>query len=343
MTRWLNRCFFLFATFGITNILVAQSSLIDSVITVDSLKRLVYFLASDSLKGRLTGSAYAEQAASFIAEEFKNAGLQSIAGNKGYYNTFTFFGKTALNVMATLPGSSKSKELIIFSAHYDHIGMRSNFRSILPIKTKQGKTDSIYNGANDNASGVSAIICLARYFGQLKNNERTIIFIAFSGEEEELRGSKSLAQSINANNVIAMINIDMIGRERSEKHTNPYITGGRLSDLKDILNRQLNETAPKIYGSKFFEKDPYFMEGLLFRSDSYWFATRGIPAHTIIASSPTDPYYHSLNDEPDKLNYSLMARLIKAIALASTGLINGSVTPSRINKDHIPADRSATY
>jgi Zn-dependent M28 family amino/carboxypeptidase len=322
---------------GLTNILVAQSSLIDSIIRIDSIKHLVQVLSSDSFQGRYTGTIYATRAANFIAGEFQKAGIEPVSGNKDYFIPFTYMYDTrkgeGLNVMGVLPG--KSKEMIIFSAHYDHAGTRSNNHHRLPILMRSERRDSIYNGANDNASGVSALIALARYYGQLKNNERTILFIAFAGEEQGLAGSKSMAQSINTKNVKAMINIEMIGRGTSDSARDAFITGGKLSDLQAILNNEVFETAPALYGKNFFKNDPYLKQELFSRSDNYWFAIRSIPAHTIFASSPNDPYFHTVNDEADKLNYTLMTKVIKALALASTGLINGSKSPTSIDKDQI--------
>lgn len=340
MTRWLNRFFFLFVALGISHALTAQTSLLDSVIKADSLKKLVYILAADSFCGRYTGTTHATDAADFIAGEFKKAGVETIAGNREYFMTFPFMSESekgeGLNVMGMLPGRSKSKELIIFSAHYDHAGTKSNVRYVLPITTRRDSNDTIYNGANDNASGVSGLIALARYFGMLKNNERTILFIAFAGEEEGLAGSRALAQTINAKNVKAMINMDMIGRGITDSSRDAYITGSDLSDLQAILNNQLFENAPKVYGKKFFKDDPFTKQALFSRSDNYWFANRSICAHTIMVSSPVDRYFHSVNDEADKLNYPLMTRVVKAIALGCTGLVNGTQTPSSIDKDHIP-------
>jgi Zn-dependent M28 family amino/carboxypeptidase len=90
------------------------------------------------------------------------------------------------------------------------------------------RKDTMFNGANDNASGVAAIIRLAYYFGKLKSNERTIVFIAFSGEELGLLGSRITATKLNPDIIKAVINIEMIGRSISKRKKNPYITGSFL-------------------------------------------------------------------------------------------------------------------
>jgi Zn-dependent M28 family amino/carboxypeptidase len=316
-----------------------QTLFIDSLINPSSLRQVVEALASDSLEGRFTGTMHAQKAASFIAEEFKKAGAAPLAGNDGYFMPFTAKGNSlipALNVMAALRGNTKPDELIIFCAHYDHVGTPSTN----PFKDHSGnstgrKGDTIFNGANDNATGVAAVIHLARYFGQLKNNERSIIFIAFSGEELGMQGSQQTASFFKPASVVALINIEMIGRSISGKRRNAYITGSHLSDLQKLMNKKLRETNLGLYGKKFFSKDPFPDANLFARSDNYWFSLKGIPAHTIMASSPDDEYYHSPGDDPSTLDFSLMTTLVKAIAISCTPLIEGIEAPRRINPGNI--------
>ena len=300
----------------------SQSALIDSIIHKDSLTSIVSWMSSDSLKGRFTSTVHADQAARFISNEFAKAGLSPIAGNDGFFmKIFNSLG----NVMGVLPGNSRKDELVIFSAHYDHVGTKSS-----PVyKRQESGTDTIYNGANDNASGVSALIALAKYFGLLKNNERSIMFIAFTGEEMGLRGSSQLVPLIEADKVIAVLNFDMIGRPINKK-SGPFITGDLYSDLRQLLNKTLSSKDPKQYGTNYFSGDRYIYEKLFFRSDNFPFVAKGIPAHTIMASSPNDRYYHSVDDEVRTIDFEKMARLIRATAIASELIISGKQTPMRI-------------
>lgn len=317
----------------------AQASIIDSIINPSSLQKLVGVLASDSLQGRFTGTEHAVKAAEFIAGEFRKAGAAPLDINEGYFMPFAARTKSEIgfNVMAALIGDSIPDEVIVFCAHYDHLGTQSinPFKNFVPNNIPR-RGDIIFNGANDNASGTSAVINLARYFGHIKNNGRTILFIAFSGEELGLLGSKELSAIVDAEKIKAIINIEMIGRPRAKKKKNAYITGSSLSDLKKLLNKKLFETDPALYGKKFFVNDRYSTENLFQRSDNYWFAARGIPSHTIMASSPTDKYYHSPSDEVSTLDFQLMSRLVKAIAIGSTALIEGSEAPKRIDPRRIP-------
>ncbi|MBO9199179.1 MULTISPECIES: M28 family metallopeptidase [Niastella] len=323
---------------------------IDSIITASSLKALVQTLAADSFQGRLSGTKKATEAALFISEELKNAGALPIGANKDYLFSFQLpvetknWGFTApifnfqppadlisYNVVAALPGTTKAKEIIIFSAHLDHVGTKkySTFYQS-PEKGNPEETDDIFNGANDNASGISGLIHLARYFAQQPNRERTILFIAFSGEEEGLLGSKELVKTLNTKAIKAMINMDMIGRPLAADKKNPYITGDKYTSLKKLLNKKLFALAPS-YGSHYFKGDPFLFDNLFKRSDNYSFARKHIAAHTLMCTSPHDMYYHSLNDEVETLDYPFMAEVVKAIALGAAGLVNGTDTPRKLH------------
>lgn len=306
----------------------SQQTITDSLISPSSLKQLVAILASDSLKGRSTGSMEAKKAADFIATEFYRAGIPSVEGNNGYLVPFEYSaGEHCFNVVAGLAGKTKPQELVIFSAHYDHVGTRSNTDKVYG---KQSDSDSIYNGANDNASGVSGLITLARYFAAKRDNERSLIFVAFSGEELGLLGSKALAAAIDSSSVVAQVNLEMLGRVKTTKYKSAYITGAEYSNLREILNNHLYQTDSAHYNEAYFTNDrPYRSLRLFERSDNYPFAEKGITAHTIAATSPMDRYYHSAEDETGTLDFESMADIIRAIAIATGGLVNGTDTPKR--------------
>ena len=300
-----------------------QLSLIDSLFHTDSIRHLVRILASDSLKGRFTGTTESLEAADFIAEEFEKAGLSSVAGNNGFFQEVKVGW---FNVIGAIMGKSKPGQLIIFSAHYDHVGTTST--NPFPDDKFVGDNDQIFNGANDNASGVAAVISLAKYFKALDDNERTLLFIAFTGEELGLLGSKFLANQFQADSIVAVINIEMIGRSEY-KISKPYITGYEYSDLKKILNKNY-----QVFGDKnekeFFKIDPYLKSFLFTRSDNYPFALKGVPAHSIMLTSTDDKYYHHPDDEAWTLDYQKMKKVIKGIAFGTIGLVKGIDTPGRI-------------
>ena len=321
---------FLLSLFFLNNLLHAQTSLVDSIITPSSLLSIVEYLAADSLRGRFTGSQGCTKAAQFIAKEFENAGLKPVKGNDGYFMPVT---SSWGNVIGAIQGRSKPNEVIIFSAHYDHLGtISTNPDPLAGGDAKTRKRDTIYNGANDNASGISALISLAKYFKKENTNQRTILFVAFAGEELGTLGSEYFTSFIEPDLIKAVINMDMIGR-KDDFRESPYMTGSELSNLYSLLNKRLYETNSKKYGKNFIAKDRFASETLFVRSDNYPFAQLGIPAHTIMTTSPRDRYYHSLSDEPSTLDYEFMSRIIKAIAIGCEGLITGEDTPSRLTPE----------
>jgi Iap family predicted aminopeptidase len=226
------------------------------------------------------------------------------------------------NVVGVMPGKSKKDEFVIFSAHYDHLG----------IGKPNAKGDSIYNGANDDAAGTTAVMMLAKYFSDLKDNERTLIFVAFTAEEIGGYGSRYFSKQLNADKVVAMFNIEMIGTTSKWGTNSAYITGYEKSNMGKILQENLA-------GSAFnFEPDPYPKQNLFYRSDNASLAQLGVPAHTIstakMEEAPNDePNYHKQGDDITTLDMKNMAGIIKAIVLSSKTIVNGLDTPTRVVKE----------
>lgn len=219
------------------------------------------------------------------------------------------------NIVAVLPGKSKKNEYVIFSGHYDHLG----------IGKPNANQDSIYNGANDDAAGITAVIALSKYFSSIKNNERTLIFVAFTAEESGGYGSQYFSKQLNPDEAVAMFNIEMIGTESKWGTNSAYITGFDKTDFGAILQKNLE-------GTNFqFHPDPYPSENLFFRSDNATLARLGVPAHTISTSKmDTEPNYHKPSDEFETLDMKNMTEIIKAIALSSTSIVNAKNTPTRV-------------
>lgn len=279
----------------------------------DEISRIESELASDKMLGREIFTAGADSASAFIEKEFSKIGLGYFADLKTYRQEFSARGKSANNVVGMLLGKSKPNEYVVFSAHYDHLGSKSY------------GDDKVYNGANDDASGVTAVIALAKYFKELNNNERTIVFVTFTGEEVGGYGSAYFSKNIDATKVVAMFNIEMIGTESKWNKNSAYITGFEKSSFGTILQKNLK-------GSNFnFYPDPYPSQMLFYRSDNARLAKLGVPAHTISTSKMDDePNYHQLSDEVSTLDIDNMTEIIKAIAISSQTIVNGTDTPTRV-------------
>jgi len=288
----------------------AQNGIQQSEVT-----RIETELASDAMEGRGMFTPGIEKASAFIEGEFKRIGLTRYKDLTSYSQDFLIKGKKANNVIGIIPGKSKPNEYVIFSGHYDHLGM------------KESGDDKIYNGANDDASGITAVITLADFFKQKNDNERTLVFVAFTGEETGGYGSAFFSNSINADEVVAMFNIEMIGTDSKWGKNSAYITGFERSDFGTILQKNL-------VGSRFnFYQDPYPQEQLFYRSDNARLAALGVPAHTISTSKmDIEPNYHKLSDEVGTLDMNNMTEIIKSIAISSQTIISGKDTPSRVPK-----------
>ena len=217
------------------------------------------------------------------------------------------------NVVGVLPGKN-AKEIVLYSSHYDHLGT-----------TADGK--KIYNGADDDASGTTAVINLAQYYAEKGNNQRTLMFSAFTAEEIGGFGSKYFSEQINPDDVVAMINIEMIGKPSK-------FGAGTLcmekSNLGALLNEKLSPLNRKIY------QDPYPEQGLFYRSDNATLARLGVPAHSFSSTQlDKDEHYHKVSDDINSLDLSSMHKVIESLATATQSLIDGSVTPTRIDKAQV--------
>lgn len=220
------------------------------------------------------------------------------------------------NIVGVLPGRSKKDEIVIFSAHYDHIG-------VLPSVGQ----DSIANGADDNASGVSAVISLADYYKQRGDNERTLLFVAFTAEEIGMVGSRYFSEQTDPDAIVAMVNIEMIGKDSRFGANALYVTGFDQSDLATIMQRN-------VAGTKFtFHPDPYPTQNLFYRSDNASLAAVGVPAHTFsTVQIERDQNYHTVKDEVETLNIQNILSSIEGIALGAESIVKGEDTPRRVPK-----------
>lgn len=219
------------------------------------------------------------------------------------------------NIIGKISGKTED-EIVLFSAHYDHIGV------INPVED-----DSVANGANDNASGVAAVIELARYFSYGPIPERTLYFVGFTAEETGGFGSRYFSEQIDPDKIAAMVNIEMIGKPAVEGENTAWITGYNLTSFGQIFN----ENAPENFD---FYADPYPNQNLFYRSDNATLARLGVPAHTI-STTPidVDQDYHQVSDEFSTINIKHTTNTIRAIAWVSELLAMGEVTPTRLPVD----------
>lgn len=204
---------------------------------------------------------------------------------------------------------------MVFSGHYDHLGF---------VKPSAAG-DLIANGADDDASGTTAVVALAEYFKQKNDNARPLLFAAFAAEEVGGFDSQYFSTQLDPQQVVAMFNIEMIGKEAKFGPKTAFITGYDKSDFGPLLQENLKGTEFR------FEPDPYPAQNLFYRSDNATLARLGVPAHTISADQiPIDKLYHSVDDEVSSLDVQNMTGVISAIARSASGIVAGQQTPTRV-------------
>lgn len=229
----------------------------------------------------------------------------------------TITQQTLTNVVGVLPGKQSPEDIVLYSSHYDHLGV-----------TEDGK--QIYNGADDDASGTTAVLNLAQFFANKGDNKRSLMFSAFTAEEIGGFGSKYFSQQLNPDHVVAMINIEMIGKPSKFGAGTIWMTGMERSNLGELLNKNLVEINTKIY------QDPYPEQGLFYRSDNATLARLGVPAHSFSSTQlDKDQHYHKVTDDINSLDLSSMHKVIETLATATQPLVDGLATPTRIDKAQV--------
>lgn len=288
-----------------------------SVPSPDKMNEVVTYLSSDELKGRDTGSEGIEKAAEFLENELEVYGIAPFFNS--FRDTLSNTNTLAYNVVGVIEGSDPllKEEYILIGAHFDHIGI---------VPPKDG--DEIANGANDNASGTSTVLELARYFGKQKASKRSLIFAFFSAEEKGLLGSKHLATVLKDSgiNLYAMLNFEMTGVPMQGKDYLLYLTGYEKSNLAAICN--------SYGGSDLIGFLPKANEFNLFqRSDNYAFwEVFGVPSHTFSSFDFENyNYYHQPGDEASRMDYEHLSEVVSRMIPVIQGIANAANEEIKLN------------
>ncbi|WP_105190592.1 M28 family metallopeptidase [Pseudoalteromonas sp. T1lg48] len=227
------------------------------------------------------------------------------------------------NVIGILPGKKKDADVVLFSAHYDHLGESKGDKHDHKNE-EESEQDTIYNGANDNASGTGAMLNLAQHYAHLGDNERTLMFAAFTAEEMGLIGSKHFATTQNPDTIAAMINIEMIGKPSPFGSGKLWMTGADKSDLQAVLNQSLPQ-------ENHIQANPYPKLNLFYRSDNASLAGMGVPAHSFSSTDmANNDHYHTPKDELANLDFESIYKSVTLLAMASKPLVSAKATPSRV-------------
>ena len=267
------------------------------------------FLASDQLEGRFPGTDGNNKAAAYIKKQFKKSNLKPLNGS--YFQQFKLSIKPNVNsiqsdtvetnnVIGYLEGSDPilKSEFIVIGAHYDHLGWGGKGTG-----SKKKDTFAIHNGADDNASGFSALLTIAKEMGKRKSTfKRSIVFVSFSGEEEGLEGSKYITEHfpVADSSVKLMINMDMVGRLNAEKQI--YMGGAGTFPGGEVLMKKLG------VGSGL---SPVVNAGSIGGSDHVSFYKKNISV--IGLHTGGNPQYHTPEDDIELINKEGAALVCKYI------------------------------
>lgn len=268
--------------------------------TVDSaqLMKDVRTLSADKFEGRKTGSRGSRLAQFYILDRFKQIGITP------YHNTYEYpfyFQEGDKKIMGTnlygyIPG--KSNDVIVISAHYDHLG----------IGKPNAAKDSIYNGADDNASGVGTILALAAYFK--KNPPKyTLLFVAFDGEEEGLQGSRAFVQQppVPLSSIRLNINMDMVSHNDKNEL---YVAGSTpYPQLKKFIDAAAATSSIKLLAGH--DVPGSGSDNWINQSDQGPFHAQKIPF--LYFGVEDHPDYHQLTDGYDHINHRFYYQAVKTI------------------------------
>lgn len=280
-----------------------------SLISIESLKTNLTYIASDEMEGRETGSAGQKKAGRYLIEQHQKNGLTFPKGASNFYQPIPAAYLNAKyneklsdseNIWAYIEGTEKPNEIVVISAHYDHVGM---------------KNGEIYNGADDDGSGTAALIEIGKAFQQAKKDgkgpKRSVLIIHMTGEEHGLHGSRFYSENplFPLANTVANINIDMIGRRDDlHKDSNNYIyligSDYLSSDLAKICEEVNTKYTNLVLDYKYNDRaDP---NRFYYRSDHYNFAKNGIPSVFLFSGIHED--YHKPGDDVDKIEFDALSK-----------------------------------
>jgi Predicted aminopeptidases len=286
-----------------------------NIASEDKLKRILSFLSEDSAGGRATGSYEMTMVTAFLLERFKSMGLTPLFGRtmvRSFYLEDYAIGR---NIIGLLPSKDFSDKYIVISAHYDHMG------------TLNG---NIYNGADDNASGVTALLTIAEMFSMISSDNQgpayNIIFALFDGKESNMAGSSRFLEElpIPVKSISYDINIDQIGCTFTPPgDSENYILALLDDDIRHDIVRRLDylNIAYKLgidIDYDFYDSPTFF--DIFFKiSDQYNFSKRGIPV--LLFTSGIHMHTYKQTDDHYFINYPILANRIKLIFLLTYNLL----------------------
>jgi Zn-dependent M28 family amino/carboxypeptidase len=277
-------------------------------IPVTETEQILYTLASDEMKGRESASGGYQMAADFVTNFFEENGIEPFY--PAYKDSLQTKEVWSYNLVGSLGKFEQNKPTILIGAHLDHIGVKN-----------ENEEDPIFNGANDNASGSTAVLQIAKFLATKEWNQNILVAL-FADEEKGLRGAAHLAQRLKEEGVSLayMVNFEMLGVTLTTGENQVYMTGYNLSDMPEKMNT---------YAPGFVQFLPEAKQYNLFRrSDNYsFYQIHNIPAQTLSTFDFKNyDYYHKAGDEAEKLDVVNMNKVISTSAYVLAKMLEDEVT-----------------
>ena len=314
-----------------------ETAFLDPHVELEDVQDEERILSADSMQGRLTGTPGMYRAARYLSERFRHFGLEpagndgflqhmplawSESGRRGQVRLLDAWADTmavpadrramGVNVVGIIRGSDPElrDQVVLFDAHYDHLGTTAMGMC------RAAGADSVCNGADDDASGVVAVLEIARDFQRGPRPRRTAVFLFTTGEEVGLLGTRwYIAHPVlPVDSMVANLEVEMIGRPDSLAGGGgkAWLTGYDRSTMGDMLAAAgIQIVADPRPSQHFFE-----------RSDNIAFAMRGVPAHTL-SSFNLHGDYHTAHDDESRIDYGHMTAVIRAAVRAARILADG--------------------
>ena len=299
-------------------------------ISPKTVQKWMEFLAGDEMKGRANGSPELDKAAYWLVRRLKDAGLTTVPGQDSFFHEYTVTDRRGntydgKNVLAWLEGSDPKlkHEYIMLSGHYDHVGVNEDAPG----------DDKIFNGADDDASGVLTSLGIVTMLQRLQEDpnfvglKRSVLFVAWGAEEVGLLGSGDYIKKpwLPVKDMSANLNFELTGHSAKTGKKKIWTVGADFSELDEVVKPVLES-----YGWELV-KEPFPKYNLFFRSDNIHFAmmerdmekktATGVPAHSFSTWGGGE-HYHAPNDDPSGIDYQNMADLIEAMTRVVIDLAN---------------------
>jgi Zn-dependent M28 family amino/carboxypeptidase len=292
----------------------------------ESTTEILSQLSSDAFAGRDPGTEGFNLAVNYV-ESFLSKNRILPFFNNNYKDSVVVNGKASYNIVGLIGERNPDNKHILIGAHLDHLGISSEEerneaeRPDSLLTTSQIASDSIYNGANDNASGVTAVLQIAQQLRKY-NFEQNIIIALFTGEEIDFIGSRHLAKKLKSDsvNLSYMLNFEMIGKTLSTGENQVFLTGSSKSNCAEEMNKIVDRTFVSF-------SQAYLDSGLFYYSDNYpFFEEFQVPCHTIV-SFDFDNYdhYHKVSDEIIQLDVENMNSIIHSSTFIISQLLENKI------------------